>query len=874
MTAISPILTFDNLIAPIHGTRFAELRIAQDSALRLYCDSAHAKSDVAIELPTGAGKTLIALLILDFWRRAGRRVAILTGNKTLARQIGPEAEDLGVPIVRFEGPGRDLSRAEIRKYERRQAIAVMNYWLYVNQEPVMEPAEYLVLDDAQLAEGALTSLYTAVISRKAHPTLFSRAMSMIADRTPSPIAYSSVRELATGPTPFRPADLLPFTEFAAIIPDLEVMVDDYIVRKPDGDTQQVIDLGFRWGRIRASLGGCLCLLSADEIELRPGCFPTLDYPHLAAPAQRLYMSATLHDPEDLQRRLGVGAIEKLALPEAVIHEEDGRRLLVFNQDVAVGPGGEVPEMVLDPLRALLRAARKSVWLCKSGLEADRWLAWLRDFETSSGNGGSVWRLSPMGEEIDEFRLAEAGHLIIAGRFEGMDFPGETCRLCVLPSVPSATNLLERFTTEQLRDAAFMQDRIRERMKQGIGRCTRGADDYAVYYFLDPQFVDLMEADEFGEIVSPETRRQIELGLELTADGFQAVVPLGTAFLGGDFTEFETRMSEVVPPPRRSIPPMAQTADREMRGWLGLFGRNDYPAAARRFSEVVADLGGSSRELRAFWCYLAAFAEYRADREVCEPGARDRCLRWLDQAMTVGGTSSWFNNRVRRTANELRGTATPTDQLISAHDRMFDGWDAFVERYPYHRGRFRRWHAGLQQNLNGTHDQVSEVLEVIGTLLGFAASRPAGSGMPDNLWEGEAGAITIEAKIDVTRSEVILDDVDQCDGQRRAAVGRLGFSDEATRGIIVTNMTGIDGTARAALGRLRVLTVAAVEALRARLESIMADYWQSWSRTDATVRAQSRVNAARRLPRAGWLERAIDRRERPFITTDDLFAEWP
>jgi superfamily II DNA or RNA helicase len=43
--------------------------------------------DVGIELPTGAGKTLIALLVAEAWRRAGKRVVILSANKTLARQM-------------------------------------------------------------------------------------------------------------------------------------------------------------------------------------------------------------------------------------------------------------------------------------------------------------------------------------------------------------------------------------------------------------------------------------------------------------------------------------------------------------------------------------------------------------------------------------------------------------------------------------------------------------------------------------------------------------------------------------------------------------------------------------------------------------------
>jgi hypothetical protein len=172
-------LEYAQLFRPIDDTRFARLRASQERVLQGYAAGLFNRPDIAIELPTGAGKTLIALLVLDYWRNEGNRVAILTGNKTLARQIEAEAAELRVPTVRFEGAGRDFPPGDVRRYHRAQAIAVMNYWAYINQNPGMQPAQYVVLDDAQLADGALASLYTVSVSRKGHPTLFGNLMRLI-----------------------------------------------------------------------------------------------------------------------------------------------------------------------------------------------------------------------------------------------------------------------------------------------------------------------------------------------------------------------------------------------------------------------------------------------------------------------------------------------------------------------------------------------------------------------------------------------------------------------------------------------------------------------------------------------------------------------
>lgn len=151
---------YASLLAEFASSQFSELRPAQASALATYSASHTTIQDLAIELPTGAGKSLIALLIGEAWRRDGKKVAILTGNKTLARQMEQEAATLGLPPIRMEGPGRDIPAQSKRSYHRCQGIAIMNYWVYFNQNPVIDPADLLFMDDAHLAEHCLHSLYS------------------------------------------------------------------------------------------------------------------------------------------------------------------------------------------------------------------------------------------------------------------------------------------------------------------------------------------------------------------------------------------------------------------------------------------------------------------------------------------------------------------------------------------------------------------------------------------------------------------------------------------------------------------------------------------------------------------------------------------
>lgn len=691
-------LDFQDLIAPVTGTRFNTLRRAQQLVLEQYAETAYQLRNVAVELPTGAGKTLIALLVLDYWRRAGNRVAVLTGNKTLARQIESEARELGVPTVRFEGQGRNLPPKDLRSYSRGQAIALMNYWAYINQNPAMDAADYLVLDDAQLADGALNSLFSVEISRYYHRTLFGAIMRLCAQATDSPIAHDFIREIAPGPSAFRNADLVPFSYFERMLGDLEVLVDDYLANRPDGESREVTDLGFRWERVRPTIDSLLCFISPDAVELRPVCFPAKGFEGLGTPAQRIFMSATLHDAGDLQRRLGSEPITKIELPPDAAPEQDGRRLLVFNQQAPLSARFAVSDEVLAPLKELLALTRKSVWLCSSGPEADHWASWLGEWiDSLPAEQGvptdRIWRLTPTGDELDQFRGTQRGHLLIAGRFEGMDFPDDVCRLAVLPSLPSATGLLEKFTTEQLRDARFQHLRVLERVKQAIGRCTRGDQDFAIYFFLDPRFYVELESADFGSLVSDRTRRQVELGLRLTEDGMGSVVPVSRAFLRSEFREFEALLAAADPPPLRQVRPQAaSTAADEVQGWFSLVDRRDFDAAQRSFGTVAREIPNSEREHRAFWRYQEAWAAHLRAENDAAVGAQEQCLTLLEQAIRDGNSSSWFN-RLRRAANEMRGNAVvPAPPDFSA---LFEVWDQYVEMHPYPGGRFLRWQAAYR-----------------------------------------------------------------------------------------------------------------------------------------------------------------------------------
>ena len=428
------------------SAKFEELYPAQEAALNAYSAEFVNEPNVAIELPTGSGKSLIAAMILDFWKEQGKRTAVLCCTKNLARQFKEEADALGVPTILFEGSKTGWKTADKFKYARGQAVAILNYWGYINQSPGIDPADILVLDDAHLAENAAHGLFSFDVTRSEHEELFDELLKAIAARFPhytSVVDYSEARQ-----TPFSPVELLNFTDWLDFIAQFETIVSK------SADCQREGSLFYPWGRIRRCLRGALCFVGPYAITIRPGCYPLVGEDHIREPRQRILLSATIGSADDLSRRTGISGIKSLPIPARFRHAVPGKRLLIF-------PDNESREKEMERL-AFEAAAKfkKSVWLCSSTAEANLWSQRLADeLKARHIENQPILVAKAQAEEIDQFIEAKCGHLFTAARYDGVDFEGDICRLVVMPTLPQACGAFERFVSENLADASFMASRV-------------------------------------------------------------------------------------------------------------------------------------------------------------------------------------------------------------------------------------------------------------------------------------------------------------------------------------------------------------------------------------------------------------------------------
>src|SRR5262249_28310155 len=133
-----------------------------------------------------------------------------------------------------------------------------------------------------------------------------------------------------------------------------------------------------------------------------------------------------------------------------------------------GKSGEAQRLIIFPegrkdadqrvsTKALI-ASQKACIIVPSTRASSEWTDVATLFDGETGQAG-----------IQEFGDATGNEkLILAARYDGIDLPGDACRILVLDGLPKGSHLLTRFLDEALQVASFRASHSAIRMVQAVG----------------------------------------------------------------------------------------------------------------------------------------------------------------------------------------------------------------------------------------------------------------------------------------------------------------------------------------------------------------------------------------------------------------------
>jgi hypothetical protein len=859
--ASAAIPDFDARLGAFMSATFKELRPGQHQLLSAYAADHIDTTDLAIEMPTGEGKTLLALLIADWALDHGRSVAYLTGTRQLAERVEEEAEKLGLDTVRFAS--RDYGGAKLDDYHQAQAVGVMNYWVYFNSKPVPKPADLVIFDDAHLAEQPLSSLQTLRIPAKLGPAreLYRTICNLVVAHTD---AYPGLQAMRDGTArPGTPPELLSFSDWTAIAAPARDAVEasPYV-----GDKE----IRYVWPKVRDHLSRSGVLIGPSGIEIGPYHPPTALNPGYSQAKQRIYLSATLGSMDDLQRRVGCGQITRLVTEQPLPQGATGERVLVLNSSGDQASDETVLDWALEQVAA---AGGRAAWLCASHAEADAFQTQL----TSVGH--PVYRLRPGDDDmVDAWSRAKQGQLVTAGRYDGLDLPGDVCKLVIITTVPQASSEFERFVVAYLDDASFMRHRVGQRVTQALGRANRTKTDRSMYLGLDPTFAQILADPAVRASIPNGTQATVRAALELYDQGWDAAVRACGTFWGeaaesAPGSKSETASGDAAPPRRKARPGRTAggsgkvaSAEAEVSAatdlWVG-----DQASAAKQAREAATLLAAAGEtEHAAFWRYVEAHALFDRGRPQDMTAARAA----LEDATTNGPRTTWFR-RLSRTVADLSGHEGVADDS----DRLFLSWDGWRREVG---ARLDHALSAGRILLTGNHDQQCESLTVLARLAGASGERPPKTEQSATdcrwtwstvkrgerrVWEVKTGNVEVVARGEVNQ---LLGQVEV--ETKRAAKTRV-------YGCLLTPATVAKAdAAEAARDKIALMSHEAAVRLYDLLADRLRHYAALCGDGNAEARGSARTKIEALLPWDGWLGRLLSPTQGKVIGVDDVAGLFP
>ena len=772
----------------------------------------------------------------------------------------------------MEGRGEDIPVRSRRAYQRAQQIGIMNYWVYFNQNPVVDPAALVVMDDAHLAEHCLHSLYSVMISRNDHKLLFEQLVSELHKNFPE---YAVLADAVSDDAPPEtPAELLSFIDHEQIANRLKEIIDSSSILGSD------TDLNFRWKRMRPRIHRANLYIGCDSLWIRPYIYPLINNTQYQKTDQVLYMSATIGDPGDLSRRLGVRPIQKIHVPNQFAEQRSGRRLIIMNR---TNDDSDIPSRMEKALLQAISLHPKSVWLCSSEREATQLrnivTVWL---EKNGMTGHPTWLLTPLGDEIDQFRQAPTGHLFVAGRFDGMDFNDDQCRIVVLVTMPKAINLQEEFIAYYLRDSGFMRRRLNQRVVQGLGRCTRNDKDFGVYFLADQRFATHFSRESNREGIPQHIMAEIDLAQDLSERDDVGLATYVAQFLKKNFEEYDADLSQLaadIPQPQKPENSVTATSKDEVIGWTALFESENYAVAQDHFERCWNSAKNDNLlEIAALQGWHRAKALY-LDGLRGQQGASDQAIQVLEEAIKRGGQSSWFN-RMRASISRMYAHTEPLQAIAECEfaETVIRSFDDGLERLGVSGNKYQKFINGLNEKLGSEkHATYQEGLETLGTLLGYKSFRPKNNAAADCIWRGNFGntreLFTFEIKIEHQPSNSITaSDLGQASLQYNRAMEEYSNKGYVVHSLIATHLEQIAPEGVSSIGQIKLISKDTVLALWACVCNLMTLYRSRWNLDVIQMRRAAEIEIRPKLPKTGWLLRAVASAD-PWLSENMLLKEW-
>lgn len=688
--------------------------------------------NVIVKMNTGSGKTVVGLLILMSRIAEGEGPAVYVApTKNLVSQVMAEAGRLGIAASDDENDYDVMEGRSILVVPVQKVFNGLSVFGIGGKEQRVE-ARTILFDDAHACLETMREQFCVRIASS--ESAYSALSALLKPKIPN-----GDRHLFERITEERNSGSLyevPFYVWQPLADEVDMLLNDMLSE----DKRK-----FNYPLVEGCLGLCTCTISSTAIEIAPGCLPSSAIHGFDRAAHRIFMSATLEDDAAFVTAMGLDEQELRNVVTPSRSDDIGDRLIVLPQ--GINPDVTDAEVACEVME-LSRRVNVAI-IVPSFVRAEWWKSELGVARVADSE--SIDRM------VSEMREGHVGATVFVNRYDGIDLPGDACRVMVIDGLPDNRSLADQRLAWSERDGDRMLSAIACKLEQGMGRGVRSGGDYCAVVLMQRKLAELLIRKRADRFFSEATRAQFALSKDVWG---------------------LVRKEHPHPTARAAFEPIGLLLDRDDE-WMRL-SRDAVRNVGYRREPRVERIVGASRAAFDFACT----GMYQDACKVMEDAANgylsggDLATAGLCKQAVAGYVNSYAPSK----AQEILLSAWNLNHNVT---RPMEGIE--FQKLQYQAGTqeqkvIDRWRSdscdangyllwvesvlGDLQFESVAAERFEIALNEVASIIGLSSSRPEKERRlgPDNLWVvGERDYFVIECKNGATSGTICKSDCNQLNG---------------------------------------------------------------------------------------------------------------
>lgn len=470
------------------------LRGVQIEILDQWFDKRNEK-DTILKMNTGAGKTLVGLLMLQSSINEGEGPAVyLCPDYQLVNQVLGKSEKYGINCVTF-----NKQENFPQEFLNSDSILVTVFDKVFNGKSRFEKHGIeigtILLDDAHTCINRTRDKFSLKISINSN--IYSKLLEIFepALKKQDIGSYSMIQQRD-------PATIMqvPFWTWMDNIDEISNIISEE-AKKNLGEDEDSLNLIFSWPLLSKNIESCYCLISGENIEISPYCIPIKEISSFYNAKRRIFMSATLLDDSLLIKELDISKQAILNPLKNKMYYNIGERMILLPSLLHSSLNNDtIPNICKD-----ISLEGNNTIVITPSFSSSRIKKWRKI-------GATIAKRDNIDECIHKLSSSNENIIVLANRYDGIDLKGEQCRLLILDGLPTGTSMYEKYINYVRPNSRILKSIQAQKIEQGIGRSTRSSNDYCVVIIMNPDLVTFLSVHDNKNHLSPQTRKQVEIGL--------------------------------------------------------------------------------------------------------------------------------------------------------------------------------------------------------------------------------------------------------------------------------------------------------------------------------------------------------------------------